>query len=165
MSEKKALVVYYSRTGTTRKVAEKIAAALKCDIEEIIDTRDRSGAWGWLRGGGDAARSKRTVIRKIEKEPGTYDVVIIGTPVWAFTMAPAVRTFIADQRERLKEVAFFCTMGGSGNVRTFRKMEELCGTKPAAVLSLKTKDVMAGTDDVRVRAFANELSGEAPLNS
>jgi flavodoxin len=165
MPTKTALVVYYSRTGTTRKVAEKIAAALKCDIEEIIDTRDRSGAWGWLRGGGAATRSKQTIIRKMEKEPGAYDVVIIGTPVWAFTMTPAVRTFIADQRGRLKEVAFFCTMGGSGDERTFRKMEELCGKKPAGVLSLKTKDVMAGAYDDPVRAFVNELSGEAPLNS
>ena len=161
MATKKALVVYYSRTGMTRKVGEKIAAALQCDMEELIDTRNRSGAWGWLRGGGDATRSKQTAIRKIEKEPGVYDLVIIGTPVWAFTMTPAVRTYITEHWQCLKEVAFFCTMGGSGDARTFRKMEKLCGKKPAALLALKEQEVKAGAFDDRIKAFAAELGIES----
>jgi flavodoxin len=42
----KTLVVYYSRTGTTRKVAEAIAGILRCDIEEVVDTKKRSGILG-----------------------------------------------------------------------------------------------------------------------
>ena len=40
----KILVAYYSRTGTTRKVAETIAGILKCDIEEVLDKKSRFGA-------------------------------------------------------------------------------------------------------------------------
>ncbi len=44
-----ALVVHYSRTGTTKKVAEKLAFLLKCVSEEIHDTTNRKGKLGWLR--------------------------------------------------------------------------------------------------------------------
>ena len=45
----KALVAYYSRGGTTKKVAEKISALLEGDIEEIHDLKKRSGIIGWFK--------------------------------------------------------------------------------------------------------------------
>ncbi|MEM3692877.1 MAG: hypothetical protein QXI39_02505 [Candidatus Bathyarchaeia archaeon] len=50
----KTLVVYYSRTGNTRKVAESIAQILGSDIEEVLDERKRTGVWvglgqGWMQ--------------------------------------------------------------------------------------------------------------------
>ncbi|MDY6965570.1 MAG: hypothetical protein SVM80_06305 [Halobacteriota archaeon] len=39
----KSHLVYYSRTGTTKKVADAISDIINCDIEEIVDTKDRSG--------------------------------------------------------------------------------------------------------------------------
>ena len=43
----RSLVVYYSRTGVTKKVAEAISRKLGSDVEEIIDQRDRSGPKGY----------------------------------------------------------------------------------------------------------------------
>ena len=45
----KVLVVYYSRTGNTRFVAETIAQSLEADIEEIKDRKNRMGIFGFLR--------------------------------------------------------------------------------------------------------------------
>ena len=61
------LVVYYSRTGSTRKVAEYITKQLGADMEEIIDMRKRSGAGGFVLGGRDAIRRKETEISEIKK--------------------------------------------------------------------------------------------------
>jgi len=47
----KILVVFYSRTGATRTVAQKIADLVKGDLEEIKDTRNRAGILGFLRSG------------------------------------------------------------------------------------------------------------------
>jgi len=47
----KALVVFYSRTGTTKQVAEALAQSLNCDSEELIDTKKRSGPLGFLSAG------------------------------------------------------------------------------------------------------------------
>jgi len=45
----KTLVVYYSRTGKTKFVAEKIAVELKADVEEVVDLKSRSGRFGFLK--------------------------------------------------------------------------------------------------------------------
>ena len=86
----KALTVFYSRTGTTREVAESISQTLSCDVEEIVDTKKRGGPLGLLFSGRDASQKKLTVVRPPQKDPSLYDIVVIGTPVWAGNMSPAL---------------------------------------------------------------------------
>jgi flavodoxin len=136
----KKLVVFYSRTGTTKKVSEMLTRLLKADIDEIMDEKNRAGIFGYIWGGRDALSEKTTKI-KFSKNPKEYDIIIIGTPIWAGKMAPAVRTYLLDNKSKLKKVAFFCTKGGEGNGKTFEGMEKLAG-KPIATLSLRTKEVI-----------------------
>jgi flavodoxin len=63
------LVAFYSRTGATKRVAEKLAQLLTSDVEEIFDTTNRMGFFNWLRSGRDADTKRLTVIRKTEKIP------------------------------------------------------------------------------------------------
>jgi flavodoxin len=79
----KSLVVYYTRTGNARFVAETIAAEVGADIEEVIDLKKRSGILGWLRGGSDARKGKETEITQTQKVPANYDLIVVGTPIWA----------------------------------------------------------------------------------
>jgi flavodoxin len=153
----KTLVVFYSRTGTTRRVAEAISASLNCDREEIFDTKDRAGVWGYLAAGRDASLKRPTAIREMRVDPAAYDLVIVGTPVWAFTAVPAVRTFLANSKGRLKKVAFFCTQGGMGDKGAFRDMEETCGQKPLATLVLRTHEAM-GDCASKVKRFVDEVN-------
>jgi flavodoxin len=152
----KALVVYYSRSGVTKKVGEAIAAALKCDAEEIVDTRDRSGALGYANAGKDAMFKRMTDIKPLQHNPAQYNVVIIGTPVWAWTMTPAVRTLITNYKPHLKNVAFFCTQGGSGNEGTFQAMDRLCDQRPLATLMLLQKEV-SGDFAAKIDGFVGAL--------
>jgi flavodoxin len=155
---KRALVAYYSRTGTTRKVAEAIAGMLQCDVEEVVDTKDRAGVGGFLQSGKDAMLKKLTVIREPAKSPRDYDLVIIGTPVWAWTMATPVRTYISRYADQFKAVAFFLTTGGTGIQRTLQHMEELCGKKPQAVLGLKMDKVLKADPTPQIKAFVDALN-------
>jgi flavodoxin len=152
----KMLVTYYSRTANTKSVAVEIQKELKCDIDEIIDQRDRAGAKGWLGAGRDASRKLLTEI-KVKKDPAEYDLVIIGTPVWAWTVTPAVRTYLSAHK--LKKVAFFCTCGGSGIETTFREMERL-SKKPVATLGLPTKGWTRKLDKETVRQKIEEFSAQ-----
>jgi menaquinone-dependent protoporphyrinogen IX oxidase len=154
----KALVVYYSRTGVTRKLGQALAQALGAEVEELTDLKSRRGPLGFLRGGIDAARKRLTALGPVSKAPGEYDLVVLGTPVWAGTMAPALRTYLTTYRESLRRVAFFCTQGGTSEGKTFLHLGELVGRKPAAVLSCRTKDVKAGACDAPVREFAARLT-------
>jgi flavodoxin len=157
----KALVAFYTRTGTTRLAAEAIARGLDGEVEEVVDTKDRSGATGYFIAGKDAWRKNLTTLQPITQDPAGYPIVVIGTPVWAFTMAPAVRTYLTENKEKLSKVAFFCTMGGSGDKGAFAAMEELSGRKPIAVLALKEKDIKAGQCADAVKAFVEAIRAGA----
>ncbi len=155
----KTLVVYYSRTGTTKRVAEAIADGLGADVEEVIDSRDRKGMLGFVVAGKDAGLGRLTEIREVRSDPSAYDLVVLGTPVWAWSVTPAIRTYIAQCKDRLPRVAFFLTTGGTGADRTFEQMAELCGKPPVARLALTTKEVRKGRAADKIEAFVAELSG------
>ncbi|HEX7482824.1 MAG TPA: flavodoxin [Candidatus Bathyarchaeia archaeon] len=108
----KSLVVYYTRTGNARFVAETIAAEIGADVEEVIDLKKRTGAFGYLSGGSDARRGKETEISPTKKSPAEYDLVIVGTPVWAGRPAPAILTYLKKHDFADKKVAVFFTQGG-----------------------------------------------------
>ena len=153
----KILVAYYSRTGTTRTVAEKLAGELGADVEEIVDIKDRTGVMGYLFAGRDAMRGWLTVIKPAQKKPKDYALVVVGTPIWAWTAAPAARTYLSQHKGDLKKVAFFCTQGGSGSERAFKALEDACGRKPVAVLVLKTGEVANGLFGKQVKEFASAV--------
>jgi flavodoxin len=140
---KKTLVVYYSRSGTTRKVAEAIVASLKCDCEEIEGVRRYRGLFGLIIGGSQAARKKCPPIKPPQKDPAQYDVVIIGTPVWASTMASPVRTWLTQHRRKFNNVALFCTMGSSDCGHTFPDMGLFCDADALASMALRRSEVAA----------------------
>jgi flavodoxin len=139
----KALVIYYSRTGRTKKVAETIADVLTCDKEEIIDTQKRSGPIGFLRSGYQARQKSLINIKEPRKDLLEYDLVIIGTPVWAGTVSSPVRTFIYTYRDRLNAIAFFSTHGGDESQKEFSEMEAICRKRPVGTLSFSAKNIDA----------------------
>jgi flavodoxin len=153
----KILVAYYSRTGTTRQVATELAAMLGADIEEITDTKNRRGFFGYLGGGRDASGKKTTVIGPLQKNPAEYDLMVLATPVWAWTVTPAMRTYLIQTKGKIGKAAFLCTMGGSGDAKTFAAMEEISGLKPEATVSFKTAEVKKGQHTQRLKDFADQL--------
>lgn len=108
----KSLVVYYTRTGNARFAAETIAAEIGADVEEIVDMKNRSGKLAYLTSGSDARRGKETEISSTKKSPADYDLLIVGTPVWASRPAPAVTTYLKKNNLAGKKVALFFTQGG-----------------------------------------------------
>ncbi|MBU7017822.1 MAG: NAD(P)H-dependent oxidoreductase [Theionarchaea archaeon] len=154
----KALVIYYSRTGNTETVAEALAAALQCDKEAIIDTKKRSGPLGYVSSGRDAKQESLTVIEDIKRDVSEYDLVIIGTPVWAGRVSTPVRTFI-HQHKNLKRVAFFTTQGSEDPGEALKDMEALSGKTPVCVLSIRSNEVEKGDFDQKISQFVRELNG------
>jgi len=143
----KTLVVFYSRSGNTKKIAEDISNRMKSDIEEIIDIKHRKGLFGWFSAAMDARSKKLTNIKDIKNDPSKYELVIIGTPIWAGLMAPAVRTYLAQNKTKFKNVAFFCTYGGSGKLKTFTDMEEFIGMTPLSKFGIREKELRTSHED------------------
>lgn len=163
MSTKRALVVYYSRTGHTRAVAEALAAALTADLEELRNPTDREGVFGYLRSGTEALLAASTELASPKHDPGAYDLVVVGGPVWAMSVSSPVRTYLWLERERLARVAFFATYGGMGADHAFDQMALVAGRFPLGKLALREADLEAGAHAARVASFAKDLLAQLPL--
>jgi flavodoxin len=121
----KTLVVYYSRTGKTRFVAEKVASELKADIEEVVDLKNRSGRFGFLKAGYDATRGNETKIAKTQKSPSNFELIVVGTPVWNSRPASAISTYLKRTDFAGKKVAIFCTNEGMGEEKAVERTKVL----------------------------------------
>jgi flavodoxin len=160
----KALVVYYSWTGNTAKVARRLAEVMKADLEEIRETKKRRRVIGFMRSGFEAARKKKPPIEGLNNDPKGYDLVVIGAPLWAGTFASPVRSFLVRYGGGIKKAACFLTMGGEKEARSFTEMRDLLGKQPVATLTLRSrtvkKDLSFDEEAVpAIEAFAKSLKG------
>lgn len=154
----KTLIAFYSRTGNTKKIAEALAEKIGADLEEIKDTVDRSGLKGYLVSGRDAMKKKITKIEPPKFNPTDYELTIIGTPIWGWSMSVPIRTYIGEQKDNFDKVAFFCTMGGSGDRNAFLEMEKIIEKKPLSTFSIIDKEVKSGNFSEKVKEFSEKLT-------
>lgn len=141
MSTMRALVVYYSRSGHTRTVAEALARALGADVEELRDPTERRGVLGYLRSGLEAGLGLLAPIRAPEHDPSRYDLVVVGGPVWSGGVPSPIRTYLWLERARLPRTAFLVTCGGFGAERVLEQMGALAGKKPVATLAVREREM------------------------
>ena len=136
----KSLVAYYSRTKITEKLAKDIAGKVNADIEEIKPKVNYQGKLGYARGGKHAISQKVIDLEDLQHNPEDYDVVYLGTPVWAGKAATPMFSYINQNADKFKEVRFFVTAGGTGFDSTLKQMAEN-SKEPQATLALTTKEV------------------------
>lgn len=160
----KVLVVYYSRSGYTRRIAAEIAGRCGADLEEIRDTVGRSKVWGYWRSIREALRKELPPIEASLQAPGRYDIVVIGTPVWVGGVASPVRSWVARHAADLGRVAVFCTQGAAHEQSALADLAKLCGREPIARLALADTDIDRNGYDERLRKFIAAVAGDqAPL--
>lgn len=153
----KTLVAYYSRSGNTRKVAKRIASTLKCDIEEIHSKQDFSGPIGLLRLVYHALMKKEAMLKAYEKDPRDYELVIIGTPIWAARPSLPIITYLKENKEKFKKVAFFCTYAGSGFEDTIKVMKEITGKEPVATLDVTGSEIKDKSYHDKIESFIKDV--------
>ncbi len=135
------LVVYYSRSGVTERVARELAGALAADLDVIRPRADYVGAGGFQRG---VWHSMLGLAPKVahDRDPADYSRVILGSPIWAGKPAAPTRAYLKVNRGRFKTLAAFC-VSGSGQPYTgaFRAIERLSGRPLTAKIALAERDV------------------------
>lgn len=126
MAEKKSLVVYYSYSGNTRKVAQEIQKITNSDIFEIRPLREYPRNYNDVVN--QAKQEKQNDIKPELAEVGSiekYDVIYLGTPVWWYTLSSPVKTFLSSHDFSTKTIIPFCTHGGGGASSTYSDMQKL----------------------------------------
>jgi len=139
----KTIVVFYSRKGNTKKVAEKLAAQLNCDIAEITETKSRNGLFGFIRSGREALSKKTPPIILPEKKWDEYETYYLGTPIWASNMASPVRTFLTQTFPKTARYGMFFTCGGAPeDVKLDTK--QITGKEPIVQIGIREKEIKSG---------------------
>lgn len=127
MENNKKLIVYFTYTNNTKKIAEDIKAKLNCDILEIKPVKPYDKDYDTvvrLEQNNETAK-KTPDIEKIDMDLSKYDEIILGSPVWWYTIAPVIRTFLKQNDLSGKKIVPFATNGGWIG-RTFKEIKDLC---------------------------------------
>lgn len=157
MASPKVLVVYFSQDGATRSVANVLADELDCAVEELVETRERTGKFAVLRSVCDGLLGRSTTLKRIRHRPEQYDLVVVGTPIWSAAVSAPVRTYLEQHRRSFRRLAFFATGTGFGAKRVFDQMAALAISRPAAVLAVYDNDLDEPDHQIRLRAYASHL--------
>lgn len=112
--DNRKIVVYYSYTGHTRMISEKIKEKLKCDILEIEPLKEYSNDYDLvvMEEQNNSSNGKIPEIKDVTIDLNQYDEIIIGTPVWWYTLAQVIRTFLSKSDLSNKKVMPFATNAG-----------------------------------------------------
>lgn len=140
----RTLVVYFSRTGYTEKVAERLAERCGAHAEAIREPRSRLGFFAYIRSAREALKGRPAQILPLLHDPKSYDLVVVGTPVWAGHVSSPVRACLEAHRESLGRVAFFCTQHASGGEKVLQEMAEISGKQPVATLVVSDAEIRQG---------------------
>lgn len=127
MKNAKKLIVYYSYTGHTKMIAEEIKRKLSCDILELKSQIPYSSDYQTVveEEQNNSSNDKERSIVEITKDLNEYDEIIIGSPVWWYTITPVIRTFLKENDLTGKIIKPFATnVGWLGH--TFQEIKKLC---------------------------------------
>jgi flavodoxin len=150
--DERSLIIYYSRTGKTKLVSEKLQENLDADLLEIKDPKDRSGAWGYIKSSMDAFSHRHTPIEPEKIDLSSYSFIIIATPIWSWNLSTPILTLFEKNRFDGKKVVLITT----ANIHIM-KYEQY--GDDASFIKRFLRDYLRGKREVAVSEVKN-LGGE-----
>ena len=157
----KTAIVYYSMSGNTEQTAKKIAERIQADLIKIEPEKvyPSSGFKKFFWGGKSAVMGETPALLPYEFRAEEYDRIIIGTPVWAGTFTPPIRTFINDNREsfKSKRVSAFVCLSGAGADKALIKLKDFIGVTnlEATLVLIDPKDKPNSVNDEKIEEFCS----------
>lgn len=156
----RTLVAYFSATGTTAKVAERLAEAIGADIfaiEPEVPYTDADLNWRDKHSRSSKEmndKAFRPAVAQKRDNIGDYDTVYVGFPIWWYVAPTIVNTFLEDYDLAGKTIIPFATSGGSGMGRTNEELKPSC--PHSTLLDGRVFKVTAARDELA--AWAESLT-------
>lgn len=156
----KIAIVYYSLEGNTKLVANLLAEALSADIVSLHPSKEyptgKMSKFIW--GGKSAMFADEPKLEDYAFAEEDYDLIILGTPIWASTFTPPLRTFLKQHPLTHKKIALFACSAGGGTSRCFQKLkEQLSDCTVVGELSLVEPKRDEFNVKQEIEQFANQL--------
>ena len=120
MNVMKTLVAYFSASGVTKRVADRLAKAIEADIYEIRPKVSYTAAdLDWTNRDSRSSvemkdKKSRPEIVTSDVDVAPYDVVFLGFPIWWYVAPTIINTFLESQNFSNKKIVLLATSGGSG---------------------------------------------------
>ena len=159
----KTAVVYYSMCGNTAYAADKIAKETGADIIELkpVKAYHDKGFKKFFFGGKSAVMGEKPALEPYKFNADDYDDIIIGFPVWASRIAPPVRTFIEENKDKLSEknISAYACPSGAGAEKAFKKLKDILGIADYKSLMILTdpKDKPSDDNERNIKEFCGSL--------
>ena len=158
MNGNAALVIYYSKTGHTARLARMIGQALGADLFQLETPRYRVPYLGYLRAGKDSLSGTLPPLRALP-DLGGYDIVALGTPVWTSYPATPMRAFLATKPSLPAKTGVFVTCGDhSPPEKAYAMVRDIIGRDLSATLSLANKAEGGADEAPGIAAFCESLT-------
>ena len=156
----KALVAYFSASGVTKKLAERLAKATGADLHEIQpEVPYTSEDLNWMD------KKSRSTIEMTDKtirpaitgkveNMASYDVVFVVFPIWWYVAPTIINTFLESGDFSGKKIALFATSGGSGFGKTVQNL------KPSVDASAQfvSEKLLNGATPADIKAWVDTLA-------
>lgn len=155
------LVIFYSRTGNTRNLAEMLAASLDAELAQIHCHRYGTGPWSYLRAGYDSVTGSLPTIDVPPEARSPHKHVLIGGPVWTSHPATPIRRYLTDYGDIHESVARFATYGGHSPADTaFAEMATAIKNPAVAKLAINGADLETTNAKTAINTFVSALGAE-----
>jgi len=156
----KVAVVFYSYDGNCTFAAKQIGKLLNADIVQVqtVDEKKRRGFFKIIWGVMQVMSKKLPALKPIDFDAAAYDLVILGTPVWASSPAPAMKALLSQTKISGKKLALFmCHAGGMGDAMD--KFKSLL-TDNTVVSEVGFKDPLKNSEDaiLQIETWVKNLS-------
>ena len=140
----KICIIYHSETGNTRHVAQHITSSFDSQLIEVTDTQSYNRLTRFLVLCKMANREDKTVIEPASIDISGFDLVVFGSPVWAFKPTPVIHAAIDGLKGCMgKPAVAFSTHGGRPGKTDaiFKKWIEDRGMVPVAISNIHQNDI------------------------
>lgn len=148
------LVVCYSYTGVTRRLAQLLCSQHGWPLGEIHDKNRRDG---WLRCVLDSLLRRSPRIVYEGPPPGDFRTVVLMSPIWAYQLAGPMRSFVRSHRDALRHVAVISTMGSAGASNAVREIARKVHRPPILSAAFTTREIEDGSGIARLRELGDQL--------
>lgn len=121
-------IVYFTRTGNSKRVVEKLRSKLSCEVIQITDNMDWEGVLGYIKGGYYSSKNKDVDI-KINGRLDDADELVLVAPLWAGGLAPAIKVLLKNLP--LDKIHLVVTSNGSTlkNRSGFKSVSDIVKSK------------------------------------
>lgn len=159
----KIAIIYYSMSGNTDYVAKNIFKNIEADLIRIVPKKEypNSGFKKFFWGGKSAVMGETPMLEEYEFDDSKYDCIVFGTPVWASSFVPPIRTFIKENKEKLKNKKFsvFICYSGGGAEKAIEKLKKYLEITDfdAQLILIDPKDNKSDENVKKINEFCEKI--------